>query len=250
MAGRLRGNGQDNTSTHRFVAYSPANLVWNTSLSGGAGAYEAWNDAHFTDYDLPATRQGTTTTYVGDEPAGAAWFQLWYWTGTLASSYPVDSDVIAPAVNNAGQVEASNLGDGAQLVVTPFMSVVTNPRYQTRNCPPIAQGSSPTDIWIFVDVTGAPINLTNKTVRYVAFLETDPDGDTPYDEIQTPAFQYETGGGGITISGAGGNQASVAHDAIKTATPGDFHYFIWNITDNLPLAKGKCPVEPAVKSYP
>lgn len=106
MAARLRGLGQDNTSTHKFVAYNATNQAWNGS------AFEDWADANFSTYGITANRQGTTTRYVGDEPSGMVWYELWLWTGVLATSYPVyesnpDANVVQvnnlPATPSAGR---------------------------------------------------------------------------------------------------------------------------------------------------
>jgi hypothetical protein len=91
MAGRLRGTGQDNTSSHRFLARNASNQVWRTDTS----VFEAWNDANIATYGITATRQGTSTYYTGDEPANAVTFELWFWTGALATSYPVYDGTLA-----------------------------------------------------------------------------------------------------------------------------------------------------------
>jgi hypothetical protein len=138
---------------------------------------------------------------------------------------------------------------GGSLIITPFQAVTTNPRYSTRDLPPIAQGSAPTEIWTITDGTGTPVNLSGKTIRLVAYLETEVgDTEDTFDNTLTPKFKYETGGSGITIGGASNNQVTVQHDAAKTATPGHYRYWIWDTTSNVPLAKGRMPIEPAVSN--
>lgn len=129
-----------------------------------------------------------------------------------------------------------------------FQAVLTNPRYQTRNLPPMAQGSEPIDIWAITDPQGVPIDLSGKTIRLVAYLRTDPgtDQESILDDTLEGAFQYETGGDGITVGGTGNNEVMLEHDAGKTGVAGEFYYFLWSVTDRLVLAKGRMPIEPAV----
>ena len=87
------GVGLNNSSAHKFVAYNAAGQAWN------GASFENWADADFSSYGIASTRNGTTTTYVGTLPAGAAYWQLWYWTGTLATSYPVYDDTITLQIN-------------------------------------------------------------------------------------------------------------------------------------------------------
>jgi hypothetical protein len=133
------------------------------------------------------------------------------------------------------------------LVVTPIVASTTNPRYATRDLPPIAQGSEPTDAWTIVDGTGAPVDLTGKTLRLVAYTVADADAITdPFAAPVAAAFKYETGGDGITLGGTGHNVVSVTHDQTKTATAGTYRYWLLNPTDRLPLARGKLPIQPAL----
>ena len=80
--------GADNTSTHAFVYFDAAGAVYD------GGTYAEWADADVADYMQTATRQGTTSNYEGEPPANATQFQLWVWTGSLATSYVVyDGDI-------------------------------------------------------------------------------------------------------------------------------------------------------------
>lgn len=142
-------------------------------------------------------------------------------------------------------------GDSAwgSVTVTPLVATTTNPRYSTRDLPNIAQGSQPTEVWTIVDGAGAAVNLSGKTVRCVAFLRadgTDDDEAYVFDDVLTGSFEYETGGNGITVGGAGNNVVTLVHSSSKTATAGDYEYMLWNATDKLLLAKGAMPIEPSV----
>jgi hypothetical protein len=156
-----------------------------------------------------------------------------------------------------GAVAASSdgTGGGGIVFVTPIMASTTNPRYSTRDLPPIAQGSSPVDVVSVTSGSGAPVGLTGRTLRLVAYLVADDKGtDTRYDDTLAPAFMYETADGGLTIGGPSGNEVSIHHDPDKTAKPGEYRYFLWDITDlvagkgGIVLMKGKYPIEPAVRS--
>jgi hypothetical protein len=184
-----------------------------------------------------------TTSAMPDGHRGAVLLK----NGTLV----VGGAVVTPRESENNDIKISTAQMlAAQLVISPLQAVVTNPRYQTKNLPPIARGSQPTDIWVLTDSNGTPLNLTGKLIRFVGYTAVDPDKDVPYDEVLTPAFEYESSGGGITVTGASSNQVNVTHDSAKTANAGDFRYWLWNTTDKLPLAKGKCPIEPAVMDYP
>ena len=84
----------------------------------------------------------------------------------------------------------------------------------------------------------------------MAYLTTDlgDDEDSVIDDTLEAAFEYETGGDGIVISGAGNNVVNLTHSVLKTATPGNYRYWLWNITDEIPMAKGRMPIEPSVKT--
>lgn len=135
----------------------------------------------------------------------------------------------------------------ASLTITPYQVNTSNPRYSTRDLPPIAQGSEPTEVWTITNSEGAAVDLSGKTIRVVVCAVDKGELDAnsqPFDDTLTGSFKYETGDG-ITIRGDDNNQVWLDHDASKTATPGVYRYFLWNVTDKLLLAKGRMPIEPA-----
>jgi hypothetical protein len=165
-----------------------------------------------------------------------------------ASAWAVDTNVVALNGGPVGLVDPSTLT--GNVTVSPFVASVTNPRYATRDLPPIPSGSSPTDQWAVVDGTGAAVDLSGKTIRFVALSVVDAGvEDDRTDDQLVGVYQYQTGtDDNIEVAGAGHNVVRVTHDAARTATPGEFRYELWNVTDNLVLAAGRLPVRPAVKA--
>lgn len=137
---------------------------------------------------------------------------------------------------------------GAPRYELPVSAGPTTRRYVTRDLAPIAQGSAPVETWTITDANGVAVDLEGKTIRCVVCSVDDAgDEDTIFDDELSGAFEYETGGGGITIGGADDNVVTLQHDAAKTATAGDYRYFLWDVDANQVLAKGLMPIEPAVK---
>lgn len=135
------------------------------------------------------------------------------------------------------------------VTVTPILAAANNPRYATRDLAPIATASAPTEIWTLVDGNGIAINLSAKTLRVVVGLVDDQgtdDADDPFDDTIAGSFKYETGGSGITVGGAGNNLVTLVHSSAKTATAGDFRYWLWNVTDKIVLATGAMPIVPSL----
>ena len=99
MSIALSGTGADSTSTHRFILRDAASRPFNTV----ALVYESWDDSHFTDYLVTATRQGATKSYTGTAPDQAdpslSLAELWLWTGALATSLPVYQERFSDALS-------------------------------------------------------------------------------------------------------------------------------------------------------
>ncbi len=137
-------------------------------------------------------------------------------------------------------------GGGASVTLTPILVQANNPRFSTKDVPPIPAGSEPSDAFVVVDANNAPIDLSAKTVRLVAYVDNAGDPDNPFDDTVSAVFKYETGGNGITIGGTGNNVVTVKHSAANAGTVRDLRYMLWNVTDKLVLATGKLPIIPAV----
>lgn len=126
-------------------------------------------------------------------------------------------------------------------------SVLTTQRFGTNDLPPIAQGSTPTDLWTLTDSNGNPINLAGKEVRFVIVSQTLAQDDIdPFDATLATVSRQSTTDGSIVISGTSNNIVSVKYSAATTGAAGRFYYWLLNATDHLPLAQGNFPVKPAM----
>ncbi len=135
---------------------------------------------------------------------------------------------------------------GGTVVITPYLAVSTNPRHTTKDVAAIFAGSTPTDFWVVKDAAGSPVDLSAKTVRLVGVtVDAGDDPVGPFDDTFTAAWQYQTGGGGITIGGSDHNTVTVQYDAAKTATAGAYQYWLVNVTDKTVLATGAFTIKPA-----
>lgn len=137
----------------------------------------------------------------------------------------------------------------ADIVITPFQAVTSNPGHAVRDLAPTLQHSAPAHQWTVTDGSGDPVDLFGVTLRLTVWAVTDT-GDTAdrFDDVLEGAWQYETGGEGITISGEDRNVVTVQHDHENNAVAGDYRYCLWNVDDRIPLARGKMPIIPAVFS--
>lgn len=155
-------------------------------------------------------------------------------TGVLTGNYSFS----AAALSNAAS---------ASFYLTPYTIAVNNPRFATRDFPKILTGSAPADVFTVVDDTGTAINLSAKTVRFVVFSRATNTACTEFDDTLTKGWQYQTGGSGVTVgTGTNTNQVTVQHAASNNATAGPWEYELWNVTDKLPLARGKMPIVPGL----
>lgn len=171
--------------------------------------------------------------------------------GAGAGTYTPSTDALEAIRDRGDQawLTGTGSGSGSGVPTTPIWANAANPRYSDRQLAPIAQGSAPTEILTLNDGAGNPIDLTGRILRLVVY-ETLEDSATPtrYDDTLNALFQYDMGDE-ITL-GPNENQVTIIHDVVKTATPGDFRYFLWDVTDaggEYVLLKGRFPIEPAVK---
>lgn len=131
--------------------------------------------------------------------------------------------------------------------ITPFLASTSNPRFSTKDLPPIPQHSAPADAWTITDATGEAVDLSGKSLRFVVYSVTDAGDEADATDDTTSGsegWKYETGGQGITLSGADNNVVTVQHDSANNDVPGQYRYALWNVTDELLLAKGKMNVIP------
>lgn len=127
--------GQDNSSTHAFIAYSANGQPWN------GAAYEPWNDTHIATYLITATRLGTTNVYFAVSPTGTAYFELWLWTGTLATSYVVYDETIQLDLVTA-TVTSIQSGLASQSSINTLQTTANSINATVSSLPSAAQNAS------------------------------------------------------------------------------------------------------------
>lgn len=189
----------------------------------------------------------TGVTRFGSDAVGV--YRIVPWTmADVIYLYGAESSASGLADFVADYVESGYLASG--LTITPLVASVANPFYATRDLPVLPAASGNTIIWTITDGNGSAVDLSGKTCRLVAYTVTavgDNENETYDDTVSSVAFQYATGGDGLTVGGTDNNQITLVHSITKTATAGNYRYFLWNITDNTLLAKGRMPIEPSVK---
>lgn len=154
-------------------------------------------------------------------------------------------DFVVPVSDAGGGASASDIAAAIRAIIP---TTVGNPFIATKDLAAIPAASAHAVQWTVLN-SGAAVDLTGKTVRCVFALVSDAgDVDDRTDDTLTAEFSYQTGGDGIVISGTSGNIVTLTHSVTKTATPGAYKYWLWNITDNVVLARGRAPIEAAAKS--
>lgn len=174
---------------------------------------------------------------------------------TALAAVKAVTDKLATMINGSNQFTAPALalGPASTTVVLPVAAQSTPTLYVTRDLPQIPEGTAPAFAWTVVDGTGAAVNLSGKTLRFVASSVacTSTSGVfDPWSETLTPLFKHETGGNGITVGGTSSNVATVQLTAGDTAAAVHARYWLLNVTDNLVLATGRLPIVPASLNYP
>lgn len=149
----------------------------------------------------------------------------------------------------AAAVDNIDINPVVQVTVSPAVASVVDPRFAVHDLPQMAQGSAPSTSWTIVNESSQPIDLSSKTVRFVAArLAGDCDGWRTLTPLTVGAWQYQSGTDALTVGGTGDNVVTVHHAEADSATPGQFVYYLWNITDKLLLASGRMPIVPALQS--
>lgn len=212
----IAGNLSDNAATGQFIP---------------AGTLTASQLANYS-FQFFADTTGNNVTDHTDVGGMAVTVRL---KTTIPSASDNASAVDTLLTANHGSGSWTGAG-GGNVIITPILATTTNPRYSTRDLPPIAQGSTPAEAFAIVDGSATPVNLSGKDLRFVVCAEVNC--------VLEVKFTYETGAG-ITISGENNNIVTVQHNASDTGTVGCYIYFLWNVTDKLLLVKGQMPIEPA-----
>lgn len=145
----------------------------------------------------------------------------------------------APAgASIAADIAAIGTGGSSTIIVTPATATVSVGAV-IANGLTAYQASVSSYLFAVVDSTGTAINLTGKTLRFVAYLPGTPTATQ---------FTRETGGSGITLAGASHNQVTVTLTTTNTTTAQPLDYALWNITDDLVLGVGTLEIQPLAKS--
>jgi hypothetical protein len=143
---------------------------------------------------------------------------------------------------------SGSAGDGTIVAVSPLQIAVTNPRFSVRDLLPIVVGATPSTAFTATDALGQSLDLTGKLVRFVASTVVQATPPDPTTDVLTAAFKYETSGSGITISGQKNNIVTVTHSSSEA--PGNYLYELWDITDNIELARGQLTILPGNRDVP
>lgn len=156
-------------------------------------------------------------------------------TGAGSGTYSETTDSLE-AVRDRG--DAAWTGGSAAITFTPVTSTVSTGEVVSTHL--IAyQASAPSYVFTIVDSDGNAVNLSGKTVRFIAF---QPGSTT------SSIFSRETGGSGITVSGAGNNEVTVTLTTSNTADPESLEYILWNTTDSLVLGAGRFEIRSVPKA--
>ena len=202
----------------------------------------------------------TTTVTVADTIAGANGGSWYLWIEPRPGN-TVDANGRVTALDSNGAVFDSTAVASASTIATAVWAAATrsltsfnpttvaNPFIATKDLAAIPTASAHAVEWTIVDRLGNAVSLSGKTVRCVFGLVSDAgDEDDTTDDTLTASFAYETSGSGIVVSGTGSNIVTLTHDVAKTATAGQFRYWLWNTTDKRLLVKGLAFVEPALQA--
>lgn len=111
----------------------------------------------------------------------------------------------------------------ASIVLTPFQATVQQPRVASINFE-IGQSEVVTYTFIILDDNGDPVDLSGKTLNFVAW--NSPNGGV----TQVEAFSYSTADF-VTVTGASSNEVEVEFQAVDTAeAPATYSYSLVRVT--------------------
>lgn len=177
---------------------------------------------------------GISLPYVLAEGSPTGSPPVWPWTGSFTDNSP------PPFYNALGTINGLETGP---LVIPGVGSPVPTPTPVPTFTPvSVAQSSTPTWQFPYVDSDGNAISLTGKTVRFVAWYSVD-GGATKVD-----LFTHDNASvGGITITGAGSNLVNVALTASDTGTllANGANYNLVDATDGVVISFGPYSIIPA-----
>jgi hypothetical protein len=169
-------------TTANAIKAKTDNLPASPASTADVTASTAAVNAHT---DTAVSTLATATSLAAVKTDTGNLIQMTTGTGT-SREFTATALSLAPAGGGGGG------GGSTTIVVAPILAQVSGTLYVTRDLPRIPAGSAPAFAWTVVDATGAAVNLTGKTVRFVvASIATNVD---PFAETETALFKYETGG--------------------------------------------------------
>jgi hypothetical protein len=179
-----------------------------------------------------------TNENVEEYPSGSGQYRIVItnWNTAWAGTIIWDND---DGVNYAQEDFVPITGSVVGTAFLPLSAVVSEP-YRVSKKIRVLQNSTPDLAWTVVDDNSDPVDLTAKTLRFVAYTEI---GDT-----QTVIFVHENAD--FTVSGADSNIATLSLDLSDTDTPRTMLYVLWDLTANVPLTMGTLDVLRAPQSAP
>lgn len=252
---RVSMNVSGGTSINRGIQgdaliFSGGGNVIRTSGTGAIDVHMTTGTVYLSGSDVVDQSKitlvgGTLITSFGKAHEGIGVGQLDLTDGRPGIDW---GKVSNPTTTNAfTNTTINGTASGSPVTITPLQASVANPFYATRDLPKLPAGAENIIVWVVTDALGAAVDLSGKTIRLVAYSVEDvgDDEDTTIDDTIEAAFKYETGGDGLVVGGDDDNEITLTHDQTKTATPGDYRYWLLNVTDRTPIAKGKMPIEPA-----
>ena len=135
--------------------------------------------------------------------------------------------------NTAGYVTATNGGSTTSVTITPLTGTVSAGEV-TGQYFTLYQNPTTTVTIVVTDEDGTAVNLSGKTVRFTASAPGTPN---------TAIIDHDNSTvGGLTISGGGNNNVQVTFAGADTTGVRDLIWAVWNVTDDTPVAQGKCAI--------
>lgn len=220
MAGELQGDTIITSGTVYARVYNNVGQVWNTA---GTPAFEAFNAANVTDYDIAATQQSTTGRWIATMPAtilsGTYYYTFYLQSGgspavgdsPIASGGVIDWDfgaqeVMIPALrpSTAGRsLDVSTAGD-AEANVTKWLSTAVST--------PTVAGVPNVNVKTWNDLTTVALPLVPTTAGRTLDVSAGGEAGIDWANVGSPTTTVDLSGTTIAIT------QKVDLNTIKTQT--------------------------------
>lgn len=250
------------------VLYDIAGNVWNTALNSGAGGYEPFNAAHWTNYAIGLVEQAGSGFYAVICPTGAvgtlASYAVRLQTGASAAITDIVMSIgtLVPVVDANGQMTVGTNQDKANYTLSPFDAtaerIATNldASISSRLAATAIGQAALSDVESLTDyaidagvafiipfqatdpLTGVPIDLTGAALTCLIKERVyDADGDA----IAT----LTTGNGAIIVTDAPNGTGQVVVPATATSGVLGFARYAYTVR-RYPLSGGPTDVQSGV----